>query len=135
MEVPAVIPVTSPLAEPIAAFVLLTLQEPPATGWVTVPLNPTQRDEIPPMPAGNGLTVTTAVVKQPAPSEYVIVAMPAATPVTIPVPEPTPAIPGTPESQVPPGVASVSKVVEPKHTLRLPLIAPGEDVTVTDFVA
>jgi hypothetical protein len=57
------------------------------------------------------------------------VALPAATPVTIPVPDPTVAIALLLLLQLPPP-ASVSVIVEPGHTLAVPLIAAGADIIV-----
>ena len=57
--------------------------------------------------------------------------MPAALPVTTPDAEPTEAIPGNVDVQVPPPVASVKVVVDPIQTDRLPRIAEGDGFTVT----
>ncbi len=59
--------------------------------------------------------------------------MPAATPVTIPEPEPTVATDDVPVVQVPPP-ASVSAVVIPTQTVPVPVIVPGNGFTVTTAV-
>jgi hypothetical protein len=65
---------------------------------------------------------------------YVIATVPAVTPVTIPVPDPTVAIPLLLLLQVPPVVASLSVIWEPAITVLLPEIAPGVGFTVTIVV-
>ena len=57
-------------------------------------------------------------------------AVPGTEPVTIPVDPPTPAIDGEPLVHVPPGVASVSAVVEATHTDSEPVIGGSDEVTV-----
>ena len=59
-----------------------------------------------------------------------MVAVPADTPETIPVEDPTVAIPVDPEVQVPPP-ASDKVVVEPAHTDPVPVIDEGEVFIVT----
>lgn len=56
--------------------------------------------------------------------------MPAVTPVTTPVPEPTVAL-ALLLLHVPPGVTSVNVIVAPSHKLPLPDIADGFAFTVT----
>ncbi len=56
--------------------------------------------------------------------------MPAARPLTIPVSEPIPAVPGAAELQVPPGVMQPSSVLLPTQTLAAPVIAAGNGFTV-----
>jgi hypothetical protein len=53
----------------------------------------------------------------------------------MPVEEPTVAVAVGLALQVPPVAASARFVVKPEHTLRLPLIAPGAELTVTTVVA
>ena len=57
--------------------------------------------------------------------------MPAETPVTIPVEEPTVAIAVLLLLQCPPDVESLSDLVEPTHTLAVPLMLCIVDVAVT----
>lgn len=65
------------------------------------------------------------------PVEYVIVAVPAETPVTTPEALPTVATPVVPEVHVPPVVASPKVVVAAVHIAAMPVIAPGAAITVT----
>ena len=60
---------------------------------------------------------------------------PVSTPVTFPPPTVTVAILVVLLVQVPNGDASLSKVLKPWHTLRLPRIGPGNGLTVTTAVA
>lgn len=60
--------------------------------------------------------------------------MPAPTPVTTPV-VPTVAINTLALAHVPPTVASVRLVVKPTHTTPVPVIADGDELTVTVVVA
>ena len=83
--------------------------------------------------AGNGLTTTNAVAIQPVDNVYVMVAVPAATPVT--VPPLTLATPALLVLHVPPLVASLNEVVRPAHTDMVPVIAAGTGFTSTMVVA
>ena len=85
--------------------------------------------------AGVGLTVTVVVTDELHPfavTVYVIVVLPAATPVTTPVDASTVAVAVLLDVQTPPAVALVSAVVEPTHTPVVPLIAAtvGSGLTV-----
>ena len=111
MDVPIVLPVTTPDDEPIVAFVLLLDQEPPSVELPSVLDKPTQTFSVPVIDAGNGLTVITLVALQP-PTVYDIVAVPALIPVTTPEDEPTEALELL-LLQVPPEVPSVSKTDAP----------------------
>ena len=71
--------------------------------------------------------------KQPVPIVYFINEVPAETPVTIP-PASMVATPVVPLLQVPPGVISPRLVVEPAHTVVVPVIAAGNGLTVTVIV-
>lgn len=114
--VPALIPVTIPLAEPIFATEAFPLvQVPPVTLLVNVPVLPAHIDMRPPIVAGAAFTVTVAVVLH-APTVYVITAVPAATPATIPEEEPTVATSVLPLLQVPPLVASFRDMFAPAQT-------------------
>ena len=59
-----------------------------------------------------------------------IVAVPAKTPVTKPLPEPTVATVVVPLLHVPPVVASLKLVVKPAQTFKVPVIAEGNGLTV-----
>ena len=84
----------------------------------------------PPLIVGNGLTVTTVATAQPLASVYEIVVVPAETPVTIPVPDPILATPVLVLVQIPPPVASLSRIVCPTQVVELPVIAAGAALTV-----
>ena len=60
-----------------------------------------------------------------------MVDVPAPAPVTIPVVLPIPAAAVVTLDHVPPGVESVSVVVEPWHNTKVPLIADAAGLTVT----
>ena len=120
------------------------LQVPPAVpvalpSEVVAPVHTTRVPVIVP-PTGNGLTVITRVATERTPQLFMIlkdiVAVPAATPVTIPV-APTEAIPGAEELHVPIPARSVSAVVDPLHTVAVPLMVPAlvSAFTVTILVA
>lgn len=84
--------------------------------------------------AGNGFTVIISVTVQPAPNEYVIVAVPAATPEIIPDEVLIVAITGLLLLHNPPP-ASVAVTVAEIQTIAGPLIGPGNELTVTVFIA
>jgi len=114
--------------------VLLLLHVPPLVGSNSVAVAPTQILLAPDIGLGVGLTVTDAVVKQPAGKVYVIVAVPAAAPVTTPVPEITDATAELLLLHEPPPVASVNVVVDPTHTASVPPIDAGAGLTVNGVV-
>jgi len=129
--VPAVRAVTSPVDKSMFAIVVLLLnQVPPGAAFIRVAVCPRHSSSVPEIVEGRGFIVTVAVVKQPAGSVYVIVAMPALIPVTTPV-EPIVAIPVLLLLHVPPVLASVSVVVCPLHICCVPEIVDGEGLTVT----
>ena len=125
-------PVAVPLAEPIdATVVVVLLHVPVGVRSVSVVEPPTQIARVPLMAVGLGnisITVVVVVVPHALVDEKVIVAVPAATPVTIPVLEPTVAFAllllHVPD--VPVAVASLSVIVDPTHTVSLPVIAPAK---------
>lgn len=80
---------------------------------------------------GAGLTVTILVALHPADDVYVIDVVPADTPVTIPVPEPTVAIAVFTLLHVPPVVVVLNVAVAPTHITVVPLIDAGSGLTVT----
>ena len=61
-------------------------------------------------------------------------AVPADTPETVPVVEPTEATPALLLDQNPPEVISVSVVDEPAHTLNIPVMATGMGFTVNELL-
>jgi len=128
--------------EPIVATEPLPLlHTPPLVASLSVVVDPVQTLMVPVIAdtVGNGLTVTdeVTVVTQPKPlvTVYDIVAVPADTPLTMPV-KPIVATEPSPLLHTPPLVASLSVVVEPAHTLMVPVIADtvGNGLTVTTEV-
>ena len=89
----------------------------------------------PPIAAGEGLTVTVANALQPEPIVYDIIAVPAITPVTMPVPVPTVATPVLLLLHRPPAVTSNKATLAPSHITLVPVIAAGLGLTVTMSVA
>jgi hypothetical protein len=85
------------------------------------------------MAAGVVVMVTTVVAEHPVPNVYVISTVPAATPVTTPFEVPTVAIEVLLLVHVPPP-ASVKLVVEPVQAEVVPVIEPGNGLTVTEVV-
>src|SRR4051794_23251645 len=82
-----------PLSTPVVASIdpingLLLLHTPPATGSVSVVVEPAIIWVTPDIAPGAGFTVTVFVVVQPAAEVKVIVTVPAVTPHTTPVVEP-----------------------------------------------
>ena len=107
------------------------LQVPPAVALLNVVVDPAQSVRVPVIAAGSGFTVTVAVTKQPVGKVYEITEVPADTPVTTPVDELTVATAGVALLQVPPAVALLNVVVDPAHSVRVPVIAAGRGLTVT----
>ena len=123
VDVPATEPVTTPtLASAIVALPLSLLQVPVPVASDNVVVEPTHTLCVPVI-AVIGLTVTTAIDEQPVPSVYVILDVPATAPAITPTL--ASAIVAFPLLllQVPPLVASDNVVVEPTHTLWVPVIA------------
>jgi hypothetical protein len=90
--------------------------------------------------SADGFTVTTFVaitVPQLLATVYDIVAVPAATPVTIPVKDPIVAIPIAPELHIPPVAALVNVVEADPHSVPVPVMVPASGIllTVTTVVA
>jgi hypothetical protein len=112
----------------------LLLHVPPEVVWNKVSEAPAQRLEGPVIAAGAGLTVTTVVAEHPPTSAYVIIEVPLATPVTIPVALPMVALLTSPLLHVPPDTALLNVYVEPAQIVT-PAIAAGNGVTVTMRVA
>jgi hypothetical protein len=80
--------------------------------------------------------VIAYVLKQPVPSEYVIVAVPAVRPVTSAVVDPVDAIDALAVlDHVPPGVKSLTDIEEPTQTEVAPPMLDGLVLTVTTIVA
>jgi hypothetical protein len=130
---PGATPVTTPVKVPaVACSVLLLLQLPPDGVDPNVVDVPVHTTAVPLIADGNGFTVIIIVVKQPVPKVYVMIGVPADTPVTA-GPE-TVAIARSLLVHVPPAGVELSVVVKPTHTLRVPVIVDGLVFTVTTVV-
>ena len=125
MAVPALTPVTMPVAPTLATLELLVVQLPAGVASDNAVVCPTQTLRVPVMFDGSGFTVTMIVAEQPVASVYVIVVVPpdGSVPVTTPVLVPTSAISISALLQEPPVAVSVSVVVDPKQTTAFPEIA------------
>ena len=121
-----------PVEFTVPTAVLLLDQVPPVFTLDRDVVAPTHTDAVPVF-AASGFTVTTDVVAQ-VPIAYVMVAVPAVPPVTIPDELPTDAMDGALLAQVPPDTGLVSVTVCVAHTVSGPLIVPGFGFTVTTLV-
>jgi hypothetical protein len=119
----------------VATVVGLIVHVPPELASARVAQKPAHTLIEPVITAGSGVTVTIIVLLQPLPKDVVMIAVPAVTPVTTPVNEPTVATAVLLLLQLPPGEDEVRVVVSPTHTLAAPLIVPGPAFTVTTVVA
>jgi hypothetical protein len=138
---PGETPVTFPEPSTVAADVLVLVQLPPAALGVSDMEEPTHTTDSPDnVPAtGAGLTVIGAVVVSAEHADdviYVMVVLPAVTPVTTP-PADMVAIAMLPLLHTPPPVLAVKVVVAPGQTDDAPLITPATAglLTVIDAVA
>ena len=131
-EVPARTPVTMPAALMVAFAGVADDHVPPAVAEASVVVSPSQTASVPAIAAGKACIVTAVVAIQPVGRVYVIVAVPASTPVT--TPDASTAAFVLPELQVPPGVALARAVVSPSQTVIVPVIAAGSGLTVTSAV-
>ena len=131
--VPATTPVTFPetSTEPLPGVVLLHTPLPVASdNEIVLPKQTLDAPEI--LPAeGNAFTVSKELVVQPAVEVNTIVAVPADTPATEPLPEPMVTEPEPLTELHVPEKPSVSVVEAPTHTARLPFIEVGVGLTVT----
>jgi hypothetical protein len=133
VAVPAATPVTMPVAEPtVATAVLLLLQVPPPDASASAVVAPAHAVNVPVM-TETLLTVTGVVAKQ-EPTEYEMVAPPAATPSMVPVDEPMLAIPVLLLDHTPPPGDDASVDVPPVHMDVVPVIADGLAFTVMAMV-
>jgi hypothetical protein len=133
IEVPGATPVNIPTALIVAAAVLPLIHVPPPVGAMTVASDPTHTVLLPVKGAGNGFTVIIVVILHVVGSVYVIVAVPADTPVTSPEEAPTDTEPLA-LLHVPPVVGSERVIDDATHTDELPVIAAGRALTVTIVV-
>jgi hypothetical protein len=131
VTVPETIAVTTPNASIDAVSGLLLAHVPPGVAELSVAVLPGQALVVPVIASGAALTVTTDAVWQPVGSVYVIMLVPAARPLTIPVSEPMVATDNALLLHVPPSEVLLNVPVAPAHTLREPPIADGNGLTVT----
>lgn len=132
--VPVAIPVTIPVEDPtVATPGVLLVHVPPGVACDSVVVEPTQVVSEPVIGPGVVTTFTVVIVAHP-PTLYEISAVPAETPVTIPVVTPTVATPGALVNQNPPDGELLNAVVDPTHTPRDPVIVDGYGFTVTVIV-
>ena len=114
---PADTPVTTPVPDTtVATPVLLLLHVPEGVVLASVVVSVSHTDCVPVMLFGNGSIVTTVVAIQLVPNEYVIVVVPTATPVTMPLLRPIVAAAVFVLVHVPPGIVLESVLVAPIHT-------------------
>ena len=112
VAVPAVAPaVTTPVLPTLAMVALLLLHTPPPVASASVLVAPVHAYKVPVIAAGDALTVTVARAVQPDAIVYVIVAVPADTPVSAPVAAFMVATPVLLLLHVPPGVVLPSVTV------------------------
>jgi hypothetical protein len=109
------------------------LHVPPPAELLNVTLLPAQMGELPIIGPGVAFTVTTTLTA-PQLLAYETVAVPVATPVTMP-PEVIVATLDGAMAHVPPLTVLLSVIVLPAHMGTLPLIGPGAAPTVTMTVA
>jgi len=123
VAVPPATAETTPVVEPtVATAVLPELQVPPVVASLKVVVDCGQTFKDPVMEAGAPFTVICDVTKQPAGMVYVITATPVVTPETLPVKEPTEAVPEALLVHEPPDVRSLKVVELPVQTLLAPVI-------------
>jgi hypothetical protein len=128
--VPADIPDIIPVADPTEMIAELELvQAPPTVASLNVAVVLRYRPVDPDIGAGDELTVTVVVAEQPVVSVYVMLVVPAAMLVTMPVLTPIVATPTDDDDHEPPP-ASVSVVLCPVHIVVIPEIAAGSGFTV-----
>jgi len=140
-EVPADTPVTIPVVDPTVAIEVAELdQVPPEVVLIHCSDDPIQIGVFPDMVWATGAVIVTVFVAvlthPPMVTEYVIVAVPADTPVTVPFDEPTVAIDVAELVHVPPVVVLVQVWEEPIQIGVVPVIVCVTGaVMVTVFVA
>lgn len=119
----------------VATAILLLLQLPQLLATDTDAVEPAHTVELPLIAPAAPLTVTITFTEQPAVDVNVIDAVPDDTPLTTPDVLPTVATSVLPLLHAPPPlVALLNTVVEPVHTLSVPVIADGSAFTAMDFV-
>lgn len=109
----------------VAIATVLLLQVPPVVVLLRTVVEAAHMVEVPVRAAGEAFTVIDVVVEQPDGAVYVIVVLPAVTPLTIPPDVLTVATEPSSLLQVPPVVPLDSVVVAPSHTTAVPVFAPN----------
>jgi hypothetical protein len=127
VTVPELFTVATPGAE--------LVQAPPEVASLRAVVEPIHAYAVPVIAAGCVFIVTIFVAGVPQPIEYVIVQVPAETPVTIPVDEPTVALAVLLLIHEPPPVVLANVVDDPAHIVAVPVIAATELLTVTILLA
>jgi hypothetical protein len=130
---PAETPVTTPVVVPTVAIAVLILLHAPPVGEPANDVVPPMHRAVPPVIIACVLTVTTLVATHPTPMLYVIVAVPAVIPFTMPVEAPTETLLDAVLHE-PPVVASASVIALPIHTDEEPVMAVGPGLTNTIVV-
>jgi hypothetical protein len=133
IQVPALIPVTTPVVE-FTDAVAQALLHVPAIVLNSVVVWPIHVFITPVIAGGIGLTDRIAVAEHPLENAAVISVVPGFTPVATPVPPIITATDGVLLVQVAP-TDDTREVVPPTHMFRLPVIAAGVANTVTTWVA
>ncbi len=105
-------------------MVALLVHTPPPDASLSIVDRPKHPILLPAIGAGKGFTVNTVVIGHP-PAIYVIVTVPATSPVTIPELSPIAALKGLLLVHVPPVSASESFTERPAQTFVVPVIAGG----------
>ena len=118
----------------VASAVLLLVHVPPAPASDREVVAPTQAFSVPPIAAGSGLIVTTAVAEQVVLVVYVIVVVPAETAVTRPLLATVATAVLLLVHDIVGVVASLSIVVLPAQADNTPVIAAGSGLIEIAFV-
>ena len=132
VAVPPAIPVIMPEPDPMVAIeVLLLVHVPLPDKSVKVIVDPAQTGALPEIAAGCALTVTTVVVIHPESTLKVIVDVPAVTPVITPELIAVATAVLLLVHEIGFEVTSVNWVVDPAHTVPVPVMADGLAITAT----
>ncbi len=134
LQVPPVIPVTTPDIESTIATEVFPEDQFPAEGAAESVVDVPSQMLSEPVNTDEEFTVTIVVVKHPVASVYVIADVPIVAPVTMPLAEPTVATAVSDDVQVPPVIAFASVVVEPIQVVSVPEIEDGAALTVNTEV-
>jgi hypothetical protein len=131
VDVPFMIPLTTPVdRSTVATAVLPLVQLPPSVALARLVERPIQTLAVPEIAAGSALTVTIACLKHPVGNVYVIEAVPAETPVNTPALALIVATDVLPLLHIPPVTGLDKDAVSPWQTAIVPVISPGNELTV-----